>query len=215
LRERRVNGTEERVQSPYRHVEAAKAQAPKSGELVYRPQGRTDRFAAGYSGFRMFGPPAVVGCVVGWFWSQTAGVIAFCLLVGRAIWLSRKKPKDVIVLRVDDGLLTVRPMGSEMEAFSVRLVDLHDVVLDTKSVQRVLETSANVVNIGMGPLTPSVASATDTNRIALETATRKPYALTEEYFGHGDTTEWFAKVRVFLRSVGWTPLAEREDDSET
>ena len=202
------------MKNPYREMEQTKAPEPKSGELVYRPRGRTDRFAAGNWGFRMVALPTVVGVIVGWFWTESAGVIAFALLLGRLIWLSRKTPKDVIVLRVSDGELTVLPMGSEIESYSVRLDDLHDVVLETKSVERVLETSTNVVNIGMGAYAPSVAPASDTNRIMLEASRRKPHALTQEFFGHTDTTEWFAKVRVFLRSVGWTPLSERAGDED-
>jgi hypothetical protein len=202
------------AKSPYREMEQTKAPEPRSGELVYRPQGRTDRFAGGNWGFRMFAPAVVVGLVVGWAWTETAGVLAFAALLARFIWVSRTKPKDVMVLRVESGELTVLPMGSKDESYSVRLEDLHDVAMETKSVERVLETGANVVNIGMGAYAPSVASATDTNRITLEASRRQPFALTQEFYGHAETTEWFAKVRVFLRSVGWTPLDERAEDED-
>ncbi len=49
------------AKNPYREMEQTKAPEPKSGELVYRPQGRTDRFAGGNWGFRMFAPAVVVG----------------------------------------------------------------------------------------------------------------------------------------------------------
>lgn len=77
-----------------------------------------------------------------------------------------------------------------------------------------MDVGSNAVNIGMGPLSPNIAPKTDTKRIALRTSKRREHALTTEFYGHTDSTEWFAKIRRFLRSVGWTPREERIDEDE-
>jgi hypothetical protein len=203
------------VTSPYRQNEAEKPSEPKSGELVYRPTERNDRFSGGRHGFKLFAPPCLLGLVVGGLVTEWAGVVAFAALLGFLIWWSRRRPENVVILRVTRGELAVIPMGSSREVFRARLDALDDVVLETKTVERVMETAAGAVNIGMGPLAPSVASATDTNRIALEPAEGAPHALTKDYFGHAESIEQFAKVRTFLRTMGWTPLSERgEGDDE-
>ena len=143
-----------------------------------------------------------------------AGVVGFiAVLAGLVIW-GRKFPKDVIRLEVGGGRLRVFPMGSKKESFSVKLEDLDDVVLDTKQVERVMDIGSNAINIGTSALTPNIATPTETKRIVLEPAKGSTHALTKEFFGHAETTEWFAKVRKFLRDMGWTPLAEREDADE-
>jgi len=38
--------------------------------------------------------------------------------------------------------------------------------------------------------------------------------LTEAYVSQMDATEWFGKIRVFLRKNGWTPRDERESERE-
>jgi hypothetical protein len=145
-----------------------------------------------------------------------AGVVGFlAVLAGLVMW-GRKLPKDVVRLAVAGGQLRVFPMGSKKESFSVKLDDLDDVVLDTKQVERVMDIGSNAINIGTSALTPNIATPTETKRIVLEPAKGKTHALTKEFFGHAETTEWFAKVRKFLRDMGWTPLVEREekDDGE-
>ncbi len=205
--------------SPYRESQVAKAPEPKSGELVYRPQERMDRLAAGHSGFQLVALPSAVGIIVGYFLTKEVGLAMFVGLLGGVVWWSRQRPKNVIVLRVSGGELRVLPMGSNRETYRIRLDELDDVVLETKAVERVMDVGANAVNIGMGPLAPNIASSTETKRIALESSRGDSHSLTKEFFGHAETTEWFAKVRRFLRSVGWTPLSERgeqeEDDEES
>lgn len=201
------------VPSPYRETAQAKTPEPKSGELVYQPQERIDRIAAGHSGFRLFAIPTLAGAIVGNFWAVEAGVVAFFMLLGGFAWWSRKRPKDVVLLHVSDGELRVFPMGSNRETFRVRLDELDDVVLETKSVERILDVGANAVNIGMGALAPNIASPTETKRIALESS-RGAHSLTSQFFGHAETMEWFAAIRRFLRSAGWTPLSERGEEEQ-
>lgn len=200
--------------SPYRAPEKQPAPEQKSGELVYRPVERVDRNSAGSSGFRLFAGPTAVGVALGMAVTVEAGVVGFiAVLAGLVIW-GRKFPKDVIRLAVEGGQLRVYPMGSKKESFSVKLDELDDVVLDTKQVERVMDIGANAINIGTSALTPNIATPTETKRIVLEPAKGSTHALTKEFFGHAETTEWFAKVRKFLRDMGWTPLAEREEKDD-
>jgi hypothetical protein len=198
--------------SPYREVEKEKPEEPKSGELVYRPAERVDRMAAGNSGFHLVAIPTAVAVVVGLFLPIEAAVFAFLAGIGGVVWWNRQRPKNVVVLRVAGGELSVFPMGVERDAFRVRLVDLEDVVLETKSVERVMDVGSNAVNIGTGALAPNIGPPTETKRIVLEPSGKSSHVLTKEFFGHTETTEWFAKVRVFLRNAGWTPLSERADE---
>jgi hypothetical protein len=202
------------VKAPYREIEAAKTPERKSGELVYRPQERLDRMAGGHAGFRMYAIPALLGAIVGKLWAIEAGVVVFVALAAAAYGWSRKRPKDVVVLRVEGGELSVLPFGSKETTFRVKLDELEDVVLETKSVERVMDVGANAVNIGMGPLAPNIGPPSETKRITLESAKRGTHTLTQEFFGHAETIEWFAKIRSFLRSCGWTPLSEREEEEE-
>lgn len=181
-------------------------------ELVYRPDPRKDRMAAGHEGFRLYLIPGIVGLVVGVAVHAAAGSAAFVVLAALFYWRSRKQPEDVVVLRVASRVLEVSPMGASHPAFRVALDELEDVVLETKSIERVMDVGANAVNIGMGPLAPNIAAPTDAKRIVLESERSGRFTLTKEYFGDVDTTEWFAKIRSFLRSAGWTPLDEREED---
>lgn len=200
--------------NPYRQHEETKVPEPKSGELVYRPQERNDRMSAGRSGFRLLALPTLAGGIAGVAAGPTAASAVFVVLLGGLLWRQRKRPEHVVVLRVDRGELCVLAFGSDREMFRVRLDDLDDVVLETKAVERLMDTSAGAVNIGMGAINPSIAVPTETKRIVLETSEDETHALTTEFFGHSETTEWFAKIRRFLRSVGWTPLAERSEDED-
>lgn len=195
--------------SPYREVEKEKPPEPKSGELVYAPTERVDRVGAGSSGFRLVAIPTVVAVVVGVLLPVEVAVGAFLASVGGVVWWSRKRPKNVIVLRVSAGELRVLPMGSDRESFRVRLAELDDIELETKSVERVMDVGSNAVNIGTGNLAPNIGPPTETKRIVLDPSEGDTHALTADFFGHTETMEWFAKIRVFLRSMGWTPLAER------
>lgn len=200
--------------SPYREIEKEKPAEPKSGQLVYRPAERVDRISAGASGFQLFAAPTAVAVVVGMLLPIEAAIGAFFFSLGGVVLYSRKRPKNVVVLKVAGGELRVFPMGRENDAFSVRLDDLDDVVMETKSVERVMEVGSNAINIGTGGIAPNIGPPSETKRIVLEPAKGSPYSLTNEFFGHNETNEWFAKVRLFLRNVGWTPLAEREEADE-
>jgi len=158
--------------------------------------------------------PTAVGVVLGMAVAVEAGVVGFLAAMGGVVWWARRFPKDVVLLKVERGELLVFPMGSKKESFRVKLDDLDDVVLETRQVERVMDLGSNAINIGTSALTPNIATPTETKRIVLEPAKGSTHALTKEFFGHAQTTEWFAKVRLFLRNTGWTPLAEREEKDD-
>lgn len=169
--------------SPYRTAEEQKGAEPKTGELVYRPQGRSDRIASGSAGFQLVALPTAAGLVVGALVAVEAGLAAFALVLAGVVVRSRMRPKDVVVLRVGGGELRVVPIGSDDVLFRAGLAEIDDVVLDTKAVERVMDTGAGAVNIGIGHLAPSIASSSDTNRIVIETSRGEAHPLTTKFFG--------------------------------
>ena len=137
------------VASPYRQNETTKPAEPKSGELVYRPTERNDRNAGGRSGFKLFALPCVLGLVVGAFVGQWAGVGAFAALLALLVWWGKKHPENVVVLRVTRGELAIVPMGANEAVFRTHLEALDDVVLETHTVERHMDTAAGAVNIAL------------------------------------------------------------------
>lgn len=132
-----------------------------------------------------------------------AGLTAFL------IWRRHRKAKarPTKVLTVRSGQLVVCD-GSGQELLNIPLDHLEDVSLDTKTIQRVQENLSS----GMPELRfidSRVGPAIDNSRIELVT-TNQVLKLTEHHTSSTDATEWFAKIRQFLRKQGWRPLEERD-----
>jgi len=131
------------------------------------------------------------------------------LVTGIALHLERKRARARAnaTLRTQGGKLSVS--GLEPAArLETPLVDLLDVRLDTKTIQRVQE------NPGVAALRfihATVGPPLDVARIELVTRDRSVF-LTEEYFSHSDSLEWKGKIRQFLRKSGWVPDSERVED---
>lgn len=201
--------------NPYREVELAPPPKPKSGTFVYRPKERGDRIANGRATIGLFALPSVAAIILGNVFTLEIGALAFGVSLAASFWWSRRYPKDVVLFRVEDGELRISPMGSPREVLRVDLDGLDDVQMETKRVQRVLDSGTGAVNIGLGPLAPAVGAVSEAKRIVLTLEGGRSHTLTSDFFGDVDTSEWFAKMRVFLRSVGWVPLSERgESESE-
>ena len=192
--------------NPYRAIDATDERVATESELVYSPAARGDRQAGVSSALRIVALPSAVGAAAWQLAGGTIGLIAVLASGAASLWYARRRPKDVVVLRVQGGTLRVVPYGAKTPVFAVALEDLRDITLETKTVERIVEGDPN---LGATYLNARIAPPTDTNRIVLETnATSFP--LTQAYFGHADTVEWFAKIRVFLRNAGWVPAIERE-----
>jgi hypothetical protein len=137
-------------------------------------------------------------------WSiPAAGLVAvFIWYIARG---QRKQPGAT--LSVEDSLLVVVDAAGH-ELLHVPLDELEEVALDTKTIQRVQEsiTSGGIPDIRSihSPIGPGI----DNSRIELITA-NEVIPLTDHYTSSIDATDWFSKIRRFLRKNGWTPLDER------
>ena len=176
-------------------------------ELVYAVTQR-DRSSSVGTMFRLFSLPPIAALLLGALLTPEAGAAG---LVAGAAWSiyswRRAKSDGKIVLRVDDGVLAIGPVGEEKAR--IRLADLTDVTLDGKSIQRVEDGGSAIP--AMRFIDSKVGPEVDIARIVLVRDDLPDLPLTEEHVAHMDATEWLGKIRVFLRKHGWVP----EDESAT
>lgn len=194
--------------SPYRRPAPGPPERP-AAQLVYTPGQREDSRGSLRGTLLLVGPGSLTGAIL---WAFVDGGVALggaALAAGisAAVWW--RTSGRAVVLRVNAEELHVA--APRRPAFRARLSDLDDVQLETKTVEREIE--GGNANLGATYLNPRIAPPTDTNRIVLAARGRPPFALTREFHGHVDTLEWFSKIRVFLRSCGWTPADERDDST--
>jgi len=139
-----------------------------------------------------------------------AGILAVAAAVG--IWQWRRSPgMKGVLLAVEHGELTV-VAGSDVK-LTVRLVDLLDVSLDTKSIRKVMPGKDTAPAVQF--ISTSIGPELDVSRIVLKLADgREPIRLSEQFLAHMDVVEWVGKIRSFLRKQGWVPDDEREADQD-
>ncbi len=144
-----------------------------------------------------------VGGFLGTNWGLAAAVLTILVMAYRS---RRKREPAHARLQTDSGRLVVTNARAEL-IVNLNLDDLDDVALDTRTVQRVQEAPGTSVydlllfNNRLGP-------PVDCSRIELVTAEER-VPLTEHYTSSSDATDWFVKIRLFLRKNGWQPKAER------
>jgi hypothetical protein len=151
--------------------------------------------------------PVIVAMLVATFLPNlalpAAGLTVFVL------WYRRRSVKALpqSVLTIRNAQLLVSD-GSGRQLLDVPLAELEDVSLDTKTIQKVQENlSSGIPELRF--IDSRVGPAIDNSRIELVTAERT-ITLTEHYTSSTDATEWFGKIRRFLRQHDWQPLNERE-----
>jgi hypothetical protein len=177
---------------------------PIPNVLEYFPEKprRDSSVAAWY----VFISPFLVAMAVGLIapnWALPCAVLA-----GFTLWYRRRRilKRPQATLRVANSrLLVVDAKGRQL--LEIGLEELANVTLDTKSIQMVQEN----ISSGMPQLRfidSRVGPAIDNSRIELVTAD-ETVVLTEYYTSNIDATDWFSKIRRFLRKNGWRPLAER------
>jgi hypothetical protein len=137
-------------------------------------------------------------------WSIPGALVATVVL-----WyhLRRQRKRPGATFKVEDSHLVVLDAAGH-DLVRVTLDDLEEVALDTKTIQRVQE---NVSAGGIPELRfveSQVGPGIDNSRIELVTA-NDVIPLTDYYTSSIDATDWFSKIRRFLRKNGWTPLDER------
>jgi len=190
---------------------ARKAEPLAPAELVYAANDASRRGSSAVVMFQLFSVPLIVGLIVSQLAGGTAALVAIVAAGGAAVWWWKRAPHaGGVVLRVDDGQLYVLSANRKVEKERFALDDV-DVVLDTKTIQKVQEGGSAIP--AMRFIDATVGPELDTARIVVvATSGRRRLALTEDYVTHMDATEWFGKIRVFLRKSGWIPADERETE---
>ncbi len=103
--------------------------------------------------------------------------------------------------------MTVGQRARSAELLNVPLDALLEVSLDTKTIQRVQENvSSGIPDLRF--VDSRVGPEIDTSRIELVLGKHSIF-LTDEYLSSTDATDWFGKIRRFLRKNGWVPRDER------
>jgi hypothetical protein len=192
---------------------ARKGEPLASVELVYAANDASRRGSSVVVMFQLFSVPLIVGLIVSQLAGGTAALIAIVAAGGAAVWWWKRAPHaGGVVLRVEDGHLYVLSANRKVEKERFALDEV-DVVLDTKTIQKVQEGGSAIP--AMRFIDATVGPELDTARIVVvATSSRRRLALTEDYVTHMDATEWFGKIRVFLRKSGWIPADERAPESE-
>jgi hypothetical protein len=160
--------------------------------------------------FRHFSLPILAAVAAAWIGGQVAGIAALVGAAGYSIWSWRtRKKRGSAVLRVERGAIEVEVRGKRALHDRFRLADLSDVVLDIKTIERVMEGSSAIPAVRF--IDSKVGPKVDTARIVLVSASGREVRLTEEYLPHMHATESLGKIRTFLRKHGWVPEKEREN----
>lgn len=189
-------------------VRKAAAEAPP--ELVYSASDASRRGNSVVVMFQLFSAPLIAGLILSQVAGTTVALVGMLATAGVAIWWWKRAPHaGGVVLRVEGGELYVLSANRKVEKERFSLDDV-DVVLDTKTIQKVQEGGSAIP--AMRFIDATVGPELDTARIVVVSG-RRQVPLTEDHVAYMDATEWFGKIRVFLRKNGWTPADEREHDS--
>ena len=181
------------------------------GEMIFAPLDHSRNNTQGLMLLQVFSIPIIVAAILWAFLPQIiAGLGSVAILAGTWTWWKRSKSGGVALLRVEDEGLRVLTGNGKKELARFALKDL-DVTLDTKTIQRVTDGDSAIP--AMRFIDAKVGPEVDTSRVVLREG-RREYPLTEAYVANMEASEWFGKVRVFLRKHGWVPLDEREPVSE-
>ncbi len=163
-------------------------------ELEYFPeQSRSDSSAVAW--IQLIAPifVAIPVAILGYpKWALLGALLAIVIP-----WIRRKRRKISAhaILRIDETTLHIT-WSRTGEQFSVPLNDLLNVALDTKEIQRVQENAAGYPDLRF--INSKVGPSLDVARIEFET--RAGFKLlNDEFLSHLDNSEWFGKIRVFLR----------------
>jgi hypothetical protein len=185
----------------------AHKQARELTELVYTANDASRRGSSVVVMFQLFSVPLIVGLILSQVGGGTLALAGMVVAAGIAIWWWKRAPHaGGVVLRVEGNELRVLSANRKVEKERFALDDV-DVELDTKTIQKVQEGGSAIP--AMRFIDATVGPDLDTARIVV-VGNRRRLPLTDDYVSHMDATEWFGKIRVFLRKSGWIPADERE-----
>lgn len=184
----------------------ARKDADTPSELVYVANDASRRGSSVVAMFKVFSAPMIVVIVLSQIAGPNVAVVGMIASAIAAIWWWRRAPKlGGVVLRVERGELWVstarRTIASRFQLEEV------DVELDTQTIQKVQEGGSAIP--AMRFIDATVGPDLDVARIVvIGRGERLP--LTDDSVPYMEATEWFGKIRVFLRKNGWVPRDERE-----
>jgi hypothetical protein len=196
----------------YREPPSPPNGAPPS-DFLYPVVDRARRSVTGVAAIQALLLPLIAGAALAALATPTAGLAGFLggAVVAVVWWRSGKN--GGVVLRVEGDELLVLAAGSKKRSQKprarLRLADLTDVTLDTKTIRPTMEGDSPIP--GLRFVNSQPLPEVDQTRIVLVGKTGE-VPLTEAYLPNVDVTEWFGKTRVFLRKHGWLPESERGDD---
>ncbi len=177
-------------------------------EFVFAPAARSERRIPGLAALQTLALPGVVGAALSVYAGPGAGFAGLVGSTALGVYLWRRRPRTGFVLRIEGGRLSVTPRGARKVGPSVALSDLHDVVLETMTIQPVVEGASAIP--AMRFVQAQAGPEVDTARVVLVHGDGKRTRLGEHELAHMEASEWFGKLRVFLRKHGWLPPDERE-----
>jgi hypothetical protein len=188
----------------------ARKDAGTPSELVYVANDASRRGSSVVAMFKVFSAPMIVVIVLSQVAGPNVAVVGMIASAIAAIWWWRRAPKlDGVVLRVERGELWVstarRSMGSRFP------LDEVDVELDTQTIQKVQEGGSAIP--AMRFIDATVGPDLDVARIVV-VGRGERLPLTDDSVPYMEATEWFGKIRVFLRKNGWFPRDERGERGE-
>ena len=183
-------------------------QAPPPAEFLYAVVDRERSRASGIAVLQFLLFPFATAIVLASVATPMAGLVG---LVGTtasmALWARSARRGDGILFHVDGDELSVVTARTKKPRARFRLTDLQDVTLDTKTIEPLIDGASPIP--GLRAATAQPLPKVNETRIVLVT-THGPLPLTEAYLASVEVTEWFGKLRVFLRKHGWVPEDERD-----
>ena len=176
-------------------------------ELVYAATDASRRGSSVVAMFKVFSAPMIVVIVLSQIAGSTVAVVGMVASAIAAIWWWRRAPNlGGVVLRVERGELWVTSENRRM-ATRFPLAEV-DVELDTKTIQKVQEGGSAIPAVRF--IDATVGPELDVARIVVVGRSER-LPLTDDSVPYMEATEWFGKIRVFLRKNGWVPGDERDD----
>lgn len=197
----------------YRAADLPEAPPLPPRELVYEAIDRDAERGSAVLFFQLFSVPALVGVVLATVTTPMLGLAGMIGSGALVVWLRRRTKKRFgVVLRVEEGKLSVLSRDGRRALGTLRLREVDDVGLEIKKIQRVQEGDSPIPAVRF--IDTRIAPEVDTARIVVVGRDgEERIVLTEQYLAHMDATEWLGKIRVFLRKHGWVPEDERDDDA--
>lgn len=195
------------ARAPYRAAAPPEPVAQPPRELTFRSSDLESHRGASRKLFTTMLAAAVPAIALSAIELPAAAMTTMLVAFAVGLWRWRTSADVLgIVLRVGEGELTVERQRGRERLLAVPLKSLDDVLLDTKSIQKLRRNTAPS-SFGIGT---SMDGAIDVSRVVL--VPKEPddlVPLTESHIAHTDAVELAGRVRRFLRANGWVPSDER------